>query len=204
MAETLDARRPDTGPAADERTADATPKSACTARVVDTNVLIVASAADEGSPFPADATPVEAAELRQRVLDWLIAFEQDPARQAVLDWDWHLCGEYQHKLSEQDYGWLALMHKRDRNEVVWVGLEMDADGNALLPPALAASVADLADRKMVAALLAADGAEGRARAVNACDTDWLDWTEALDAAGLEVEHLLLDWLRSRWRLKHGK
>lgn len=172
------------------------------ARVVDTNVLIVASAADEGSPFRPDATPVEEAELRQRVLDWLIAFERDPARQAVLDWDWLICGEYQHKLSEQDYGWLALMHKRDRNEVVWVGLETDADGNAVLPPALAATVADLADRKMVAALLAAGGAEGRAKAVNACDTDWLDWTEALDAAGLQVEHLLLDWLRARWRLKH--
>lgn len=203
MAETLAQRRRKAAPQPPEKLPTQA-GAACTARVVDTNVLIVASAADEGSPFPADATPVEAAELRQRVLDWLIAFEQDPARQAVLDWDWHICGEYHHKLSEQDYGWLALMHKRDRNEVVWVGLEMDADGNALLPSALAATVADLADRKMVAALLAADGAEGRAKAVNACDTDWLDWTEALDAAGLQVEHLLHDWLQARWRLKHGK
>lgn len=30
------------------------------------------------------------------------------------------CGEYRHKLTEQDYGWLAMMHKMDRGEVVWV------------------------------------------------------------------------------------
>ena len=41
------------------------------ARLVDTNVLIVASAADDGSPFRPDATPVEDAQLRQLVLDLL-------------------------------------------------------------------------------------------------------------------------------------
>ena len=33
-------------------------------RVIDTNVLIVASAADDGSPFQPEATPVEESELR--------------------------------------------------------------------------------------------------------------------------------------------
>ena len=33
-------------------------------RLVDTNVLIVASAVDEGSPFREDATPVEEADQR--------------------------------------------------------------------------------------------------------------------------------------------
>ena len=54
------------------------------ARLVDTNVLIVASAVDEGSPFRADATPVEEAALRQQVFDWLEAFEADSTRHAVL------------------------------------------------------------------------------------------------------------------------
>ncbi len=123
------------------------------ARLVDTNVLIVASAADEGSPFRAESTPVEEAVLRQQVLDWLEAFESDPTRHAVLDVDWHVCGEYRHKLTEQDYGWLAMMHKMDRGEVVWVDVLLNKDGNAVLPPELAEAVTDLADRKMVAAAL---------------------------------------------------
>ena len=80
------------------------------ARLVDTNVLIVASAADGGSPFGAESTPIEEAALRQQVFDWLEAFVADPTRHAVLDVDWHVCGEYRHKLTEQDYGWLAMMH----------------------------------------------------------------------------------------------
>ena len=124
---------------------------------MDTNVLIVASAADAGSPFRAEGTPVDDAALRQRVFDWLEAFEADPARHAVLDAGWQVCGEYGHKLSEQDYGWLVMMHKIDRNEVVWVDVQPDADGNAVLPPDLASAVTDLADRKMVAAALAALG-----------------------------------------------
>lgn len=172
------------------------------ARVVDTNVLIVASAADDGSPFRPEATPVEEAELREKVLGWLIEFEQDASRQAVLDWDWRICTEYTNKLSEQDYGWLALMAKKDRNEVVWVGLDVDAEGKATLPRALAGAVTDLDDRKMVAAVLAAQAARHSCRLVNACDTDWLDCGEALLDHGVVIEHLLLDWLCRKWEAKH--
>jgi len=171
-------------------------------RLVDTNVLIVASAADEGSPFRAEATPVEDAALRQQVLDWLEAFETDPARHAVLDVDWHVCGEYRHKLTEQDYGWLAMMHKIDRNEVVWVDVRLDADGNAVLPPELAPAVTDLADRKMVAAALAALDTGRACQLTNVSDTDWIDCQAALRAVGLEVENLLPEWLQTRWRSKH--
>ncbi len=67
-------------------------------RLVDTNVLIVASAADAGSPFRPEGTPVDDAALRQRVFDWLEAFEADPARHAVLDAGWQVCGEYDNRL----------------------------------------------------------------------------------------------------------
>jgi hypothetical protein len=173
-------------------------------RVVDTNVLIVASAADDGSPFRYDATPVQETELRQNVLDWLQKFDEDPERHAVLDWDWHICGEYQRKLSEQDYGWLALMRKKDKNEVVWVGLELDDNGHAVLEPALAVSVTDLEDRKMVAAALAAISDGHICKLTVACDTDWLDCQASLETAGLEVEHLLEDWLRAKCKAKHEK
>lgn len=175
------------------------------ARVVDTNVLIVASSADESSPFQPDATPIQEHALRQKVLDWLEAFENDPQRHAVLDWDWHVCGEYQNKLTEQDYGWLALMSKKDRNEVVWVGLEMDADGHAVLNDELTMAVTDLADRKMVAAALAAQKEGVKTQLTNACDTDWLDCQAVLKRHGTEVEHLLLhEWLQAKWQHKHGK
>ncbi len=171
--------------------------------VVDTNVLIVSSAADEASPFQPDATPVEESALRSEVLAWLEGFEQDPARHAVLDWDWMICGEYQNKLTEQDYGWLAIMAKKDRDEVVWVGLEADADGHAVLPDTLAAAVTDLADRKMVAAILAAQEQGNVCSLVNACDTDWLDCAHELTAHGLEVRHVIEDWLRNKWQNMQG-
>ncbi len=170
-------------------------------RVVDTNVLIVASAADDGSPFRPDATPVQETALRQKVLDWVQKFEGDSERHAVLDWDWHICGEYLRNLSEQDYGWLALMRKRDKNEVVWVGLNMDANGHALLEPELAIAVTDREDRKMVAAALAAISAGHNCKLTVACDTDWLDCQASLQTAGLEVEHLLEDWLHAKRKAK---
>ncbi|MBP6559980.1 MAG: hypothetical protein KA212_06800, partial [Burkholderiaceae bacterium] len=130
-------------------------------------------------------------------------FESDPTRHVVLDYGWDICAEYQNKLGEQDYGWLALMAKRDRNEVVWVGLEHDADGHALLEPTMAEAVTDLADRKIVAAGLAAIAAGHPCQITNACDTDWLDCNVPMEAAGLDVEHLLEDWMRARWLVKHG-
>ena len=172
------------------------------ARLVDTNVLIVASAADAGSPFGAEATPIEEAALRQQVFDWLEAFVADTTRHAVLDVDWHVCGEYRHKLTEQDYGWLAMMHKMDRGEVVWVDVLLDKNDNAVLPPELAEAVTDLADRKMVAAALAALDAGHACQITNAADTDWIDCQQALHAVGLEMENLLPDWLQARWRQKH--
>lgn len=173
------------------------------ARVVDTNVLIVASAADDGSPFRPDATPVEEAKLRKKVLEWLIDFEADSAKYAVLDWDWHICGEYLNKLTEQDYGWLALMAKKDRNEIVWVGLEVDRNGHAILPGTLEPHVTDLEDRKMVAAVLAAHAQNWDCILTNACDTDWIDCEKALKKHGIEAEHVIEDWLRAKWKSMRG-
>lgn len=173
-------------------------------RVVDTNVLIVASAAHDTSPFPGNETPITEAQLRDQVLVWMEAFEKDQQRHAVLDWDWYICSEYQNKLTEQDYGWLALMHKRDKSEVVWVGIEVDEHSHAMLPPGLAARVTDLADRKMVAAAMAVDDELRPCKLTNACDTDWLDCDDALREAGVEAEHLLKDWLHEKWNQKKGE
>ncbi len=173
--------------------------------VIDTNVLIVASAADDSSPFRPDATPVEEDQYRRIVLDWLVAFDGERSRWPVLDFDWHIMTEYQRNLGVQDYGLLVLMRKLDEQQVVWVTLETDGDGNAVLPAALVRAVPDLADRKMAAAVLAARAAGYSCRLVNACDTDWLDHEDLLREAGIEVMHLLEhEWLRPRWTLKHSE
>jgi hypothetical protein len=171
------------------------------ARVVDTNVLIVASAADDASVFNTEATPVDDARLRQQVLDWLLEFEGDPGRHVVLDYDWLVFSEYERKLTEQDYGLLAMLRKQERNEVLWVKLEQDRDGHAVLPSGLEKAVSDRDDRKMVAAALAASECMVSCRLTNACDTDWLDCGDAIATHGVCVEHLIEEWLRRKWQEK---
>lgn len=172
--------------------------------VVDTNVLIVASAAHESSPFCSEDTPVDDPNMRREVLQWLIAFAEDKCRIIVLDYGWEIRGEYSNKLSVQDYGWLTIMDKVDRQEVAWIELQLDKDGNAVLPDSLASAVTDLADRKMVAAAINSISNGHSCTLVNACDTDWLDCAEALIKAKINSEHLLKDWLHEKWYEKHKK
>jgi hypothetical protein len=67
---------------------------------------------------------------------------------------------------------------------------------------LAVAVTDLADRKMIAAILAAQIQNHTCHLVNACDTDWLDCENSLIAHGIQAEHLLeFEWLRPKWQSK---
>ena len=173
------------------------------ARVVDTNVLYVASAADPGSPFPEDGSPVDSATDRDRVLFWLRDFEVDPNRLVVIDWDWRICGEYLNKknydgITEQDYGWLAIMSKRDRDEVVWIGFDVDNDGTAILPSPISDQMTDQADKKMVAGVIAASSNGHDCQLTVACDTDWIDVEHCLKDSGIKIELLIEGWLRAKW------
>ena len=60
--------------------------------VVDTNVLIAASAADPVHPKDIDATPADP-KLRKVVWEWLYAFEQSDSRM-VLDLEGRIYDEY--------------------------------------------------------------------------------------------------------------
>jgi hypothetical protein len=171
---------------------------------IDTNVLIVASAANDASPFPADATPVEKAELRKRVLDWVIAFEQSQ-RKVVLDYDWEILGEYQNNLSDQDYALQIVLRMKDTERVVWFLIEREEDGRARIGHAgLDPAITDRADRKMVAAVLAGGCSAGGCNLVNACDTDWYDWQSTMEAADVYVEQLIHDWCHAKWRAKQAR
>lgn len=77
--------------------------------VVDTNVLIAASAADPQHPKDIDATPTDPA-LREQVWHWLDQFQQSSAH-LVLDDAGKIFDEYQNKLGFNDFGVQVVLHK---------------------------------------------------------------------------------------------
>lgn len=162
--------------------------------VVDTNVLIVASAADPGSPFK--DTHVPAAE-RKVVFDWLKAFRTDMGRRLVMDLKRGIFKEYRNKLTEQDYGIIVALKKLD--SAAWVAVSYSGQ-YAVVPPELAAF--DNSDKKMVAAHLAHKANGEDSTIVNACDTDWHEHEEKLTAAGVVVEQLVGQWCQKEFWRKH--
>jgi hypothetical protein len=176
--------------------------------VIDTNVLLVASAAHAASPFAPDATPVQESVLRKKVLDWLIAFETSE-RQIVLDYEWIIVDEYKgvnrrDKLTEQDYGLQVVLQMSSTNRVNWFQLESEPDGRTRIRhAALDPVVTDHADRKMIAGVLAGGGRTGGCTLVNSCDTDWYDWQAELEAADVYVEQLIPEWCQEKWKAKRA-
>lgn len=178
--------------------------------VIDTNVLLVASAAHETSPFSEDATPVEERVLREKVLNWLISFEASEL-QIVLDWGWVIVDEYKgvtrrDKLTEQDYGLQVVLQKFTTGQLFGFELEWDEPQSATISdPALSVVVTDHADRKMVAAVLAAGGDAGGCNLVNSCDTDWYDWQETMESADVFVHQLIgTEWCLPKWLAKKAR
>ncbi|MBI2565610.1 MAG: hypothetical protein HYV63_01080 [Candidatus Schekmanbacteria bacterium] len=162
--------------------------------IIDTNVLLVASAAHPHSPFGDSDLPRE---LQEAVFEWLAAFRRDSARTMVWDELWRIYDEYRRKLTDQDYGLQVVTEKMATARFVAVGY--DGDGAAVLPAGFAAF--DPSDRKFLAALLA-DG--GASTLVNATDTDWLEIEAEIAAAGRTVQHLVEDWLRVKYAENTGR
>lgn len=162
--------------------------------VVDTNVLIVASAAD--ASWPPSKNHVPTAE-RKVVLGWLKAFHADDGRRLVLDYKRAIYKEYKNKLTDQDYGIHVARNKLDK--AAWVAVQYDGE-YAIVPEGLAAF--DNSDKKLVAAHLAHKASGGECTIVNACDTDWHEHEEALTAHGVEVEQLLAEWCKREFLRKH--
>ncbi len=154
--------------------------------VVDTNVLLVASAVDPYSPFDESHVPLAEQHV---VFEWLAAFRADSAQHIVLDDLLKIYDEYRNKLSEQDYG-LQVIHEKMQT-MRQVNLDWDEDGHAVVPAAFDSF--DRSDRKLLAAALT-DPAN--IVIVNAADSDWLEIEAELATAGVEVVHVLEAWLRS--------
>jgi hypothetical protein len=163
--------------------------------VVDTNVLIAASAADPSDPSNIDATPSDP-ETRLLVWEWLASFSASDSR-LILDTENKIYEEYIRKLRHNDFGIQVVIEKWSTGAVDNVAVEYDTDGNGILPTYLKNTIHDAADRKMVAAALAARDQFGEGCIAFAGDTDWHDWEEALADHEILLEPIIEAWSRAK-------
>lgn len=163
--------------------------------VVDTNVLIAASAADPQHPKDIDATPSDPA-MRERVWRWLDTFQQSDSH-LVLDSARAIYDEYCRKLGFNDFGIQVVIHKWSTAAVDDVFVDYDANGHGVLSDALSSVIHDTADRKMVAAALASHALFGEGCVAFAGDTDWHDWEAALSQHHVMLEPIIEAWSRQK-------
>lgn len=170
--------------------------------VVDTNVLIAASAADPDTPKDIDATPADPAQ-RERVWRWLDAFDSGPSRM-VLDLAGGIFDEYNKKLGFNDFGIQVVMHKWSTAAVDNVDVAYDEHGHGILQPPLSTVIHDEADKKIVAAALDAQRLYGEGCIAFAGDTDWHDWETDLLANRVLLEPIIEDWSRQKHAEKQAR
>lgn len=170
--------------------------------VVDTNVLIAASAIDAGSPIARDATPDDPV-LRKKIWDWLSDFQQSESH-LVLDGQGGIEAEYAKKLGFNDFGRQIVKYKWDTCAVDLVSVDYDQNGNGVLDEPLQTVIHDRADRKMVAAALDALTIHGESTIAFAGDTDWHGWASELQTAGLCLEAIIPEWSEAKFAEKNRK
>ncbi|MFA6699225.1 MAG: hypothetical protein WCS28_03560 [Thiomicrospira sp.] len=166
--------------------------------LVDTNVMLAASAVSELSNLAVRAMPQEI-ELREMIYEWLADFDQSE-RRIVLDEEGLVRDEYERNmpfnLHEQEYGMLVLQYKLDRNLADYVPIDsLEANGEhiAVLDPAHEALVTDREDRKWVACALAAQILFNQVPLiVYGAETDWFIAEAQLQGIGLCFQRLLPD------------
>lgn len=172
--------------------------------LVDTNVMLAASAVHELSNLVLRAMPREI-ELREMVYEWLAEFDLSDQR-IVLDEAGLVRDEYErnmpYNMHEQEYGLRVLQSKIDRYLDVLVPIDtLKANGEhiAVLEPAHEQLVKDRADRKWVACALATKILfEQVPPIVYGAETDWYLAEEDLKEIGLGFQRLLPDaWYEAR-------
>lgn len=172
--------------------------------LVDTNVMLAASAVSELSNQAVRAMPQEI-ELREMIYEWLADFDQSD-RRIVLDEEGLVRDEYERNmpfnLREQEYGMQVLQSKLDRNLADYVPIDsLEANGEriAVLDLAHEALVTDREDRKWVACALAAQILFDQVPPiVYGAETDWFIAEEQLIGIGLCFQKLLPDdWYTSK-------
>ena len=170
--------------------------------VVDTNVLIAASAADPNHPTDIDATPDDP-ELRMQIWKWLSEFQASTSRM-VLDSEQGIWTEYCKKLGFNDFGIQVVQHKWDTGAVDSVEVAYDKNSHGVLKSPLRALIHDKEDRKMVAAALDAHEKYGEGCVAFAGDTDWHDWEDDLLANDVLLEPIIERWSRQKHAQKKAR
>jgi len=172
--------------------------------LIDTNVMLAASAVSELSNVAQRAMPLEI-EFRENIYQWLEDFDLSE-QHLILDEEGLVRAEYERNLpfnmQEQEYGLLVLQSKLDRNQVDYVTIDsLEANGEhiATLEPAHEALVTDREDRKWVACALAARILLNQVPPiVYGAETDWFIAENGLKKLGLCFQRLLPDdWYISR-------
>lgn len=172
--------------------------------LVDTNVMLAASAVNELSNLAVRAMPEEV-ELRELVFNWLSEFEAS-ADMILLDEEGLVRAEYERNMlfnmHGQEYGMQVLQNKIDHNLAEYVPIEtLEANGEhiAVLAPEHAAIVTDREDRKWVACALAAkEYLDETVPVVYGAETDWYMAEQALRAIDMDFRRLLPDeWYQQR-------
>ena len=164
--------------------------------IIDTNVLLVASASDPSSPFgDSDHVPLDHQEL---VLKWLIDFRVDGQRKLVLDQSFKIWDEYHNQMTRgRDIGSLIVAEKLLFAR--FVEIAFDNDGNGILPPEY--NEVDLSDRKFVAVALNDHVDGGSSAIVAACDRGWYKCEGILKQGGVSVVQIVEEWSRRVWNEK---
>ena len=102
--------------------------------VIDTNILIAASASDPKNPRDIDATPSDPAE-RMKVWEWLNNFLRGSSR-LVVDSEGIIEEEYGRKLGFNDFGVQVIIRKMSSGASDFVDVAYDANGHGILPVSL--------------------------------------------------------------------
>ena len=172
--------------------------------LVDTNVMLAASAIHELSLVAARAMPREI-ELREVVYEWLYQFDLSPDH-LVLDEEGLVRDEYERNLPfnyrEQEYGLMVLQHKVDQNQVDYVTVDvLEANGEriAVLEAQFAGLVTDREDFKWIACARSAHVLHCEMPTiVYAAETDWFIAEPNICPHGFLFQRLLPDeWYLSR-------
>ena len=160
-----------------------------TVLIIDTNLWVTASR-------PLDSHLSH--ECARNVLRFVIDLQNNDDHLAV-DYSWQILDEYYREISEQDlaYEILALLAKQNRFD--WTRIEIDSEGNAIVP--LECAIHDRSDRKFVAVSLAH---EARPPIHNASDEDWLEDETILANCGIQVIHHCEAELRRRLKEKRNR
>lgn len=154
--------------------------------VVDTNVWVYADRITSIST----ETPAIEADCIEACYRWMQEFIQSEDR-LVVDRSYRIFLEYRNNVSrgglaEQE---LNRLESLPFERLVYVDIELDADGNAIVP--LEVLIEDESDRKFIAVAIAL---EPYAPIYNATETDWSEEEQRISRYGLVVHELCPEYI----------